>query len=533
NWLIKNSDTYNYDGLSYDQSGNHYARTSAKAISYDDKNGLLRIQIIMEAGATGGVTTTWAGNARVNGLWWQFPNVCSRYFTYDAQSFYYDLAIRPGETKSILIEDLGDGGCALAAATLKVNVTLSEKSIFVPQEPDKMIFKKTTGSGANVSGAKMVVWEDKDKNGIRECPKGECLADWKTSDYPNGKEVTGLEIGKEYIYSEYQVPDSTYVRGQDIRFTYTGSGTLTMINFKIAAAKHRNTVSGSRLAGARIQIIKKSTGAVVFEYTTNDSATVLENLEEGETYIVHEVSAPAGWKKSPDFEFVPNSATANSGVHIVDVPLKIGVRKHVNSIENNAWVAGAEFAVYAGKATSGTPVGTYTTDSSGYFAMDNLVQDGEYTIVETKTPNGYATMRPYTFIANQDAISSGIHLVNYRDIFINKVSANGTHVPGARLLVWFDGDDSEINKPVADKQYNCSDGGCVWEIESSDYPNGVRYQNFINAGKGLVVGKTYYVREIRKPGNTDNDKAGYVQSEQKAFVFGIDTEVLMRNYKIN
>ncbi|MDO5549208.1 MAG: SpaA isopeptide-forming pilin-related protein [Eubacteriales bacterium] len=52
-------------------------------------------------------------------------------------------------------------------------------------------------------------------------------------------------------------------------------------------------------------------------------------------------------------------------------------------------LSGAEFAVYAGNATRGTPVATITTDGNGYGVSTPGLPWGEYTLVETKAPSGY------------------------------------------------------------------------------------------------------------------------------------------------
>lgn len=56
------------------------------------------------------------------------------------------------------------------------------------------------------------------------------------------------------------------------------------------------------LAGARLRLIRKDSGEIIQEWTSEESGgRRFHGLEPG-TYIVHEIQAPPGYKKAEDME---------------------------------------------------------------------------------------------------------------------------------------------------------------------------------------------------------------------------------------
>ena len=92
--------------------------------------------------------------------------------------------------------------------------------------------------------------------------------------------------------------------------------------------------------GANMAIIEKETGKVVDEWVTGKSTHQNEkNLDVGKTYILREVSAPDGFEKVTDTEFIIN-ANEGDGITILSGPgeltesYKINLYDKAKSVEN-------------------------------------------------------------------------------------------------------------------------------------------------------------------------------------------------------
>lgn len=92
--------------------------------------------------------------------------------------------------------------------------------------------------------------------------------------------------------------------------------------------------------GASMAIIEKETGKVVDEWVTGKSTHQNEkNLDVGKTYILREVSAPDGFDKVADTEFVIN-ANEGDGITILSGPgeltesYKVNLYDKAKTVEN-------------------------------------------------------------------------------------------------------------------------------------------------------------------------------------------------------
>lgn len=152
--------------------------------------------------------------------------------------------------------------------------------------------------------------------------EGETVDKW-TSDGTNHI-VKELAVGK-YVLKEIAAPDG-YVIATDIEFEVLADGSVTLKNAETTAVSDdgyplivmvdeatkvriskQDITTGKELPGADLQIIDKD-GNVIEEWTsTNEPHYIEAKLIAGETYILHEITAPDGYEIAEDVEFTVNA----------------------------------------------------------------------------------------------------------------------------------------------------------------------------------------------------------------------------------
>lgn len=126
-----------------------------------------------------------------------------------------------------------------------------------------------------------------------------------------------------------------YAAGSDPAVTTTVTDDITRVHVNKLDADTHEYVQGASMA-----IIEKETGKVVDEWVTGKSTHQNEkNLVVGKTYILREVSAPDGFDKVADTEFVIN-ANEGDGVTILSGPgeltesYKVNLYDKAKAVEN-------------------------------------------------------------------------------------------------------------------------------------------------------------------------------------------------------
>ena len=140
---------------------------------------------------------------------------------------------------------------------------------------------------------------------------GKVVEEWVST--KEAHEVTGLKAGEIYTLRETVAPEG-YAVAEDITFTIEADGTVkvgeTTATDKMVVMRDEKTevtiskkeIAGSdELPGAKLQILEGK--EIVQEWTTSETARVIERLKTGVDYTLHEASAPDGYAVAEDITF--------------------------------------------------------------------------------------------------------------------------------------------------------------------------------------------------------------------------------------
>lgn len=272
-----------------------------------------------------------------------------------------------------------------------------------------------------------------------------------------------------------------------IPLEYSINLTKTSANVSIT-----NGDSGYSLAGA-VYKIYNSSGTEVASITTNSSGKGSSNVKlKNGTYTAVESKAPPGYALDTTRHTVRIN-NADATLNVSDVPLiktvtltKTSANTSITAGNSNYSLAGAVYDVYEGNSATGTPVASFTTNSSGVATLSRkLYPNRTYTILERTPPPGYVKdTTPHPFY------------LTYNSATMDVVDDPTT----IRLTV--KKKDSETNTSVA--QGNASLAGAQYKVT---YVNGTKtVENIVTTNssgsatlRGLPIGVTVTVQEITAP----------------------------------
>lgn len=332
--------------------------------------------------------------------------------------------------------------------------------------------------------------------------------------------------GNTYTITEVTAPNGYELAGT-VTFKVNENGTIDLIDAdgKPVAAITETDGSGSYLASAdngvavitatnspiAVQMVKQSDGTplagATFELTPADGftfadgsteaqtitiestsgATALTNLTANMTYILKETVPPAGYElNETEFTFTVAadgtivSAEADgytvSGSEIItitvnDEPIEVTLTKQ--NIDGAA-LDGAEFTLHGMFANAdGTPSGTVADRTvvveNGTVALEGLIADQQYTLTETKAPEGYrVNTGTLTFTVNADGTltevksaesyaidadtATAITVIDQpTELDLIKLASDGTPLAGAEFTLAPDTEHDADSRFVSDR----------------------------------------------------------------------------------
>ncbi|MEC0903970.1 MSCRAMM family protein, partial [Bacillus anthracis] len=332
-----------------------------------------------------------------------------------------------------------------------VKVTIDNTNIieFVIKNTKKLengqlkLLKKDSESGQLLPGAKFdvidkdgkvvetIVTDDKGEALSKQLPVGSYTL--KEVEAPKGYELSSSSVSVDVEANKVVTVD---VVNKKIPEKVTGQFEVVKVD-----ANDKTKL----LSGAEFEVYKD--GKKVAELKTDESGKVMSpKLPLGE-YTVKETKAPAGYKLS-DKEW---KVTIQNEKEVVKVEAEnekiLGSLQIIKMDDKDQTkrLAGAEFTL---KDVKGNVVKEgITTDKSGTVKVDGLVP-GEYTLEETKAPEGYKALEvtiEVNVVANevvkQDVLNEKVKEEITGQLEITKVDANDINkkLAGAVFEIWKDG----------------------------------------------------------------------------------------------
>ena len=296
----------------------------------------------------------------------------------------------------------------------------------------------------------------------------------------------------------FSVDNETHTVTMDGNKTLNVSDTPIIYEYNINLTKTSANVSitngdsGYSLAGA-VYKIYNSSGTEVASITTNSSGKGSSNVKlKNGTYTAVESKAPPGYALDTTRHTVRIN-NADAILNVSDVPLiktvtltKTSANTSITAGNSNYSLAGAVYDVYEGNSATGTPMASFTTNSSGVATLSRkLYPNRTYTILERTPPPGYVKdTTPHPFYLTYNAATM--------DVVDDPTTI--------RLTV--KKKDSETNTSVA--QGNASLAGAQYKVT---YVNGTKtVENIVTTNssgsatlRGLPIGVTVTVQEITAP----------------------------------
>ena len=215
---------------------------------------------------------------------------------------------------------------------------------------------------------------------------GKIVATWTST--TSSHVIKNLPNGT-YTLQETKAPDGYILNDKVVEFTITDTNRNISIRFRNRELERNATIikidsiTKQPVAGATL-VVKDSEGNVIEEFVTTTEPHKLTDLEDG-TYTVEETKAPAGYEKTDEiYEFTVDKDHRDVTVTIENTPIE----KLVNILKVDAAtgnpLAGATLVV---KDSEGNVIEEFVTTEEPHTITG--LKDGEYTVEETKAPEGY------------------------------------------------------------------------------------------------------------------------------------------------
>ena len=334
---------------------------------------------------------------------------------------------------------------------------------------DKIVeMTKTDIAGEEIEGAKIIVY-DKDKNIIDE---------WISEKMPH--RIRNLVEGETYILHE-EIAAEGFVKATDIEFTVgleKENQKIVMVDKIVEMTKV--DVTGEEVEGAKIKVFDKD-GNIVDEWESTKEPHRINNLIEGENYILHEEYAPEGFTIATDIEFTVGLEKENQKITMIDKVVEM-TKVDIAGEE----IEGAKLKVFD---KDGVVVDEWESTKEPH-KIRNLKEGETYTLHEEYAPDGFTISTDIEFTVGLEKETQKIEMTD-KIVEMSKKNIAGEEIEGATIVV-----TNKRTKNIVDK----------WV--SGKVPHKI---------KGLIEGETYIIHE-------EIVADGYVKATDIEFTVSEDKE---------
>lgn len=352
---------------------------------------------------------------------------------------------------------------------------------------------------------------------------GKVIDSWTSTS--KSHEIKDIKAGT-YTLEETQAPNGYVLSSEKIKFTINNNGKITdeagneiskvvMFNKKIPTTdveiSKRDITTNNELPGANLTV-KDASGKVIDSWTSTNATHKIKGLTEGK-YTLTETQAPNGYVLSTEtitFKVNSNGQLLNSKGNGIDkvvmynekqaTPSKVRIVKQDATTNKN--LAGATLEV---KDKNNKVLATWISTDAAY-ELD--LTEGEYTLTETKAPNGYILNNtPIIFKVTSTGevtdvngkIMNTIIIDNTKIPTTTKVSiskkdiTNGNEVPGAKLVV------KDKNSNVVDSWTSTNTPHIITGLTEGEYT-----LNEVIAPNGYILSNETIKFTVKADGTTTN-----------------------------
>lgn len=292
--------------------------------------------------------------------------------------------------------------------------------------------------------------------------------------------LEGLLVGKEYTLYEDEAPEG-YVISKPVKFKIkntTDTQEIKLLDNQISASK--TNVDGKLLSGAKMQVVSAKTNDIVDEWTSKDESHYINNLIEGQEYILRELEAPKGYVLAKDITFIANDKKEIQTISMLD--------KQVTALkidEDGNVLPGAKMQVVSAKTKEIVDEWTSTEKEHN---ISNLIEGNSYILRELEAPEGLELADDIEFTVNDKKDTQALEMSDkyiVSEIMVNKVDYyDRTDILKVAEFTIYK--DKECLQPI--------------KVEKTDTSNGIATFKKMRYG-------TYYIKETAAP-------AGYELSKE-------------------
>lgn len=326
-----------------------------------------------------------------------------------------------------------------------------------------------------------------------------------------------------------------------IPLEYSINLTKTSANVSIT-----NGDSGYSLAGA-VYKIYNSSGTEVASITTDSSGkgSSSAKLKNG-TYTAVESKAPPGYALDTTRHTVRIN-NADATLNVSDVPLiktvtltKTSANTSITAGNSNYSLAGAVYDVYEGNSATGTPVASFTTNTSGVATLSRkLYPNRTYTILERTPPPGYVKdTTPHLFyLTYNSATMDVVDDPQYVKIMVKKkdsgtktnVAAGNASLAGAVYAITYK--ENGVDKTV---QRTTNSSGILYftnvplgeiKIQEISAPVGYKLDSTVHTYNVTSDKVTSAVYEMEPEDFTEDVFKGHIQITKQIEMLGADAQL--------